>query len=256
MGARRLPKHLFSLLAALTPAFAQVAPELVSIPGGKCPIGATVSHEEIHKETVAGFKIAKYLVTNEEYKRFVDETNHPPPGSNSLNSKYRLWEGRGFPETITRQPVVNVTWEDATAYCQWLSRKTGGKFRLPTEEEWEIAARGGLEKKPYPWGDGIDRTSAWYGHKWNGVKTMQPVDYGKPNAYGLYSMSGNVWQWTADWFVPTFNGRPVQEELQLYRVIRGGSWANEAEFLTVNYRNFHPPRLCDLFLGFRVAADE
>ena len=151
--------------------------------------------------------------------------------------------------------MVNVSWTDAKAYCEWLSKREGKTYRLPSEEEWEIAARGGLSKKPYPWGDGIDAERAWYGQKWHGPKTMQNVDYGKANSYGLYGMAGNVWEWVEDWYVPVFDDRPVQEELHLYRVIRGGSWADEADFLKVDYRNFHPPEFRDLFLGFRVAAN-
>jgi sulfatase modifying factor 1 len=230
-------------------------PELVKVPGADCPIGASVSHESLHKAKVGDFQIAKYCVTNQDYKAFLDATSHPAPDDNSFASKYHLWTGRAFPPEIARQPVVNVTWNNAVAYCEWLSKSSGKTYRLPTEEEWEIAARGGLKKKTYPWGDQIDKTMAWYGQKWAGAKTLQDVDYGKPNDYGLYGMAGNVWQWTADWYVPTFNGRPVQEELKLYRVLRGGAWANEQDFLAVNYRNFHPPDFRDFFVGFRVAAD-
>jgi len=226
---------------------------MIPIPAAKCPIGGSVSHEEVHKPDVAPFLIAKIPVTNAEYKRFVYETNYPSPEYNSVGNKQRLWNGRAFPPEIADHPVVNVSWRDAAGYCEWLAKKTGKPYRLPSEEEWEIAARGGLQGKPYPWGDGIDKTSAWYGAKWNGAATLKPASYGKPNSYGLLGMAGNVWQWTEDWYVPVFNGRPVQEELKLFKVIRGGSWSNDEGFLTVNYRNFHPPDFKDFFLGFRVA---
>jgi formylglycine-generating enzyme required for sulfatase activity len=226
---------------------------MTQVPAADCPIGSTTSHEEVHKPRIDAFWIGKYAVSNAEYKTFIDETGHRAPEHNSLNSKHTLWQGKAFPPEIARQPVVNVSWTDAEAYCHWLSKKTGKTYRLPTEEEWEIAARGGLEKKPYPTGEAIDQSVAWYGQKWNGTKTIQSVDYGRPNGYGLYGMAGNVWQWVADWYVPVFNDRPVQEELHLYRVIRGGSWVNDPDFLKVNYRNFHPPEFRDLFVGFRVA---
>jgi formylglycine-generating enzyme required for sulfatase activity len=192
-------------------------------------------------------------VTNAEYMEFVKETGHPAPERNSVGSSFQIWKNGAFPEEIANHPVVNVSWQDATAYAQWLAKKTGKPYRLPAEEEWELAARGGLKGKPYPWGDGIDAAKAWYGQKWNGALTTKPAGFGAANPYGLYGMSGNVWQWTSDWYVPVFNGRPVQEELHLYRVIRGGSWANEESFLTVNYRNFHPPDFKDFFVGFRLA---
>lgn len=226
---------------------------MVRIPAGDCPIGGSLSHQDVHKPKVAAFAIGKYAVTNAEYLRFVEETGHRSPERNSFDSKHRLWEGKTFPPEIARQPVVNVSWSDASAYCAWLSKKTGRKFRLPTEEEWELAARGGLAGKAYPAGDSIDEQSAWFGHKWQGLKTLKDVDYGKPNGYGLYGMAGNVWQWVEDWYVPIYDMRPVTEELKLHRVIRGGSWANEADFLKVNYRSFHPPEFRDLFIGFRLA---
>ncbi|HYM13136.1 MAG TPA: SUMF1/EgtB/PvdO family nonheme iron enzyme [Bryobacterales bacterium] len=229
-------------------------PEMVKVPGGDCPIGVTVSHEDAHKPKIAEFQIARYVVTNQEYKVFLDATGHAPPDANILHSKYRLWNGRDFPAQIARQPVVNVSWHDAVAYCEWLAKSAGKRYRLPTEEEWELAARGGLKGKKYPWGDQLDPSMAWYGRKWNGAKTLQNADYGKPNAYGLYGMAGNVWQWTSDWYVPVFNDRPVQEELHFYRVLRGGSWANDEGFLTVDYRSFYSPDFRDFFAGFRVAA--
>jgi formylglycine-generating enzyme required for sulfatase activity len=225
---------------------------MVLVSPSKCPIGASVSHEEVHKEDVAAFYIAVTPVTNAGYQQFVEETGYPPPGRNSVGNKEQIWSGNGFPEDVADHPVVNVSWKDATEYCKWLAKKTGKPYRLPAEEEWEVAARGGA-KGPYPWGEGIDKAMAWHGAKWLGPQTLMPADYGRANAYGLYGMAGNVWQWVEDWFVPTFNGRPVEEELKLFKVIRGGSWANSEGFLTVNYRNHHPPDFKDFFIGFRVA---
>ena len=162
--------------------------EMIRIPGGDCPIGDSVSHESVHRPKVEPFWISKTPVTNEQYGRFRPVTGQP------------------------RQPVVNVSWQDATEYCKWLSTEGGKDYRLPTEEEWELAARGGLKGKKYPWGDAIDKTSAWYGQKWSGAETLRPADFGKPNGYGVYGMAGNVWQWIADWFVPVFKrkARPMK----------------------------------------------
>src|SRR3989442_374172 len=110
-------------------------PQMVNIPGGECPIGPTLSHEGAHKAKIDEFRIAKYTVTNREYKQFIDATGHVAPETNIIGSKYRLWIGRTFPLEIARQPVVNVSWLDSVAYCQWLSKATGKKYRLPTEEE-------------------------------------------------------------------------------------------------------------------------
>ncbi len=229
---------------------------MAPVPEQKCTIGGSESHEDFHKDTVPAFQISKAPITNAAYKLFIDETGHAPPEHNSVGNKERFWTGRTFPPEIAAHPVVNVSWKDAVAYSGWLAKKSGKPYRLPTEEEWELAARGGLKGKPYPWGDGIDKKKAWYGAKWNGPATLQPAAYGQPNGYGLVGMAGNVWQWVEDWYVPMFNGRPVQEELTMFRVIRGGSWSNDESFLTVNYRNFHPPDFKDFFIGFRVALSQ
>lgn len=247
-----MPRLLLSVLLPAVWAAAQ-EPEMAPIPGGECPIGAGVSHEGAHKPKIDAFRIATFPVTNAEYQRFVEAAGHPAPKTSSFDSRHRLWDQLAG---IQRQPVVNVSWHDAVAYCAWLAKSSGKPYRLPSEEEWELAARGGLKGKKYPWGDSIDKSMAWYGQKWKGPLTLREAGYGKPNDYGLYGMAGNVWQWTADWFVPEFNGRPVEEESRLYRVLRGGSWSNDENFLTVNYRNFNPPDTRDVFTGFRVALTE
>jgi sulfatase modifying factor 1 len=261
MGAEPLRRPFRRLLPqAFLPVLILAAepPEMVKIPGGDCPIGPTISHvgpeEGDHHDKIPEFLISKYPITNQQYKDFVDASGHAPPDA-SFGTKQRLWNGATFPPEIARQPVVNVSWQDVVDYCAWLSKREGKPYRLPTEEEWELAARGGLKGKPYPWGDKIDKESAWYGQKWKGPATLRDVDYGKPNAYGLYGMAGNVWQWTATWYAPEYNGRVVQEELHLYRIIRGGSWANEETFAAVNYRNFNPPDVREVYIGFRVAAN-
>lgn len=210
-------------------------PEMVEVPGAKV-------------------WIARTPVTNAQYRVFIEETGQAPPERNSVGGSYQLWKNGSFPAAIANQPVVNVSWKDAAAYAGWLSKKTGKVFRLPADDEWTAAAQGGVTGKPYPWGsEAIDKAKAWYGAKWAGLDTLKPADFGAPNPIGLYGMAGNVWQWTADWYVPMFNGRPVQEELEMFKIIRGGSWANEPDFLKVGYRSFHPPDFKDFFVGFRVA---
>lgn len=243
-----------SLLILTISVTAADLPKMVRIEAADCPMGATRSHEGVHNPKVAAFLIAESPVTNAQYKDFVDATHHRPPDRNSLNSKYRLWSGSEFAAEIANQPVVNISWTDAVAYCKWLSKSAGQTYRLPTEEEWEIAARGGDNGKPYPSADTVDLQAAWFGQKWNGLATLKDARYGRPNKFGLYGMAGNTWQWVEDWYVPVFDDRPVTEELHLYRVLRGGSWANEADFLKVNYRGFHPPEFRDLFTGFRIAS--
>lgn len=200
--------------------------------------------------------VARTPVTNAQYLEFVRETGHPAPARNSVGGSFQLWSNASFPDEIAHHPVVNVSWKDAVAYAAWLSKKTGKLYRLPTDEEWTRAAEGSAPGKPYPFGDAIDKTKAWYGARWDGLRTLKPADFGAPNSIGLYGMAGNVWQWTADWYVPMFNGRPVQEELEMFKIIRGGSWANEPDFLKTAYRSFHPPDFKDFFVGFRLVLSE
>src|SRR5260370_4831508 len=129
-------------------------PVMALVPAGDFRMGSENGGEDekpIHRVYVSEFYISKYVVTNAEYKRFVDATGHRPPASREKGMP--LWNGRDFPEKIARQPVVKVSWDDAMAYCRWLSQATRKQYQLPTEAEWEKAARGGLDHKRYCRGD-------------------------------------------------------------------------------------------------------
>ena len=148
-----------------------------------------------------------------QWQEFMDESGYPPGRSQAEGATY---------------PVVSITWEDAQAYCEWFSEKYGVVMRLPTEAEWEYAARGGLEGKEYPNGDTISTEDANYASE-----GAHPVAQYSPNGYGLYDMAGNVPEWVADWYdqnyyqvSPRSNPLgPAAKEGELQRrADRGGGW--------------------------------
>src|SRR5262245_52083073 len=167
-----------------------IEPEMIVIPSGEflmgCNSGAA-NERPVHQVFVDEFAIGRFAITNREYREFVADTAYPqPPGWNDSNFNH--------PE----QPVASVSWFDAMAYCAWLSGKTGKLLGLPTECEWERAARGGIEGKLYTWGDELPQLQPQYGELW--LNGPEPVGRRPPNGFGLHDISENVHEWCSDWY--------------------------------------------------------
>jgi formylglycine-generating enzyme required for sulfatase activity len=214
-------------------------------------------------------------VTNAEYAQFVREIGHPSPAvrtlplmvSGPLEADFRslaaayFWNNGTPPAGREDHPVTLVKFEDANAYCGWLASKTGRAVRLPTEAEWERAARGGVDGRQYPWGDTLDESHAHYlphasdKHE----RGTAPVGSYPPNAFNLYDMAGNVWEWVADWYSPDYYARPQYlnpegPDSGLMRVVRGGAWVNaDPRYLRCAYRHKVPPDSYAYSIGFRIA---
>ena len=222
------------------------------VPGGFFQMGADSGSEDerpAHKVYVSPFFIERHEVTNSQYRRFVLDTGHTPPKNEA--DRYTLWGGYFKKESyvnaaISNQPVVNVSWHDAVAYCDWRSQKEGlpkGTYRLPTEAEWEKAARG-PDSRIYPWGnDPPTPARARFGMTWNGKRSMISVTAlpeGK-SPYGCCHMAGNAEEWCADWYLGEYylsapDRDPKGPRTGLVRVIRGGGWQSSATQIRTSSR--------------------
>jgi formylglycine-generating enzyme required for sulfatase activity len=256
------------------------------IPGGTFQMGSEEGQPDekpIHEVTVDGFWMDTYELTNEEFEKFIKATGYvtiaerkpkqrdfpdappealvpgsivftPPPGEVPLHNHMAWWRyvpganwrhPEGPESTIKgreKQPVVQVAWFDAMAYAKWAGK------RLPTEAEWEFAARGGKEKLTYTWGNEKTPEGKWLANIWqgsfpngntlqDGFKLQSPVGSFAPNGYGLYDMAGNVWEWTSDWYMPDYYAKSPKQNPQgpqesydpnepgvWKRITRGGSY--------------------------------
>ncbi|MDQ1316996.1 MAG: Formylglycine-rating enzyme family protein [Candidatus Poribacteria bacterium] len=253
--------------------------EMVMIPAGDFQMGSNdgfrrPDEKPVHTVYLNAFYMDKYEVTNAQYRRFVKETGHKEPEGTSLvdgrlHSGFNPWSDERFNKD--NQPVVCVSWDDAKAYAEWAGK------RLPTEAEWEKAARGGLADKKYVWGNEstppkgagnlVDKSTRkvfpnlefFVGYD-DGYTYTAPVGKFKPNGYDLYDMAGNVFEWCADWFDPDYYSKspkqnPKGPESGEARVLRGGSWIAIPDYLRVAFRWSSMPENFDDSYGFRCVSD-
>ena len=203
----------------------------------------------VHRVWVDDFLLGVYPVRNRDYRQFLEATGQPQPP---------FWNHAEF--SHPEQPVAAVSWFEAVGYCEWLSGASGKRYRLPTEAEWERAARAGRDGVLYTWGDEPPHAHAPYLDRWGGdVKGPLPVG-GAPNEWGFYELGENVHEWCADWFQkdyyagsPEKNPRgPATGER---RASRGGSWRHHIKVSRCAARSSIPPHFQYADYGFRVACD-
>lgn len=208
-------------------------PEMIAVKGGTFTMGDDAGDKDekpARSVTVSDFNIAKTETTIAQWRNFCLSTGTSMP------------EASWFQQD-EQHPVVNVSWDHAIAYCKWLSQLTGKNYRLPTEAEWEFAARGGTKTKGFPYSGGKNADSvAWLAHKTEGT---MPVAQKAPNELGLYDMTGNVWEWCSDWY----------DTSKRFYTTRGGAWDIGLRNNRIAYRNPLAPTSRNHNKGFRVACD-
>jgi formylglycine-generating enzyme required for sulfatase activity len=216
------------------------------IPGGRFQMGSETGQDDerpVHEVEVDGFEMSVFPVTRAEYAAFVDATGRDAP---------RDWDEPLFAGADL--PVVGVSWHDAVAYCAWRTRD-GSPERLPTEAEWERAARGGVDGAAYPWGDGIP---SWIPDGGRGpLPAPWPVTLGDPNPYGLFGIAANVHEWCADWhdrgyYAVSPRVNPRGPESGVRRASRGGSWRHMVTISRCAARSKIDPGFRYTDYGFRT----
>jgi len=251
-----------SLQAVIAPPKGKDRAPMVEIPSGSFPMGVPPGDRDggrdeypRHEVLLDTFWIDQFEVTNGRYIEFVKSAGHRVP-QNPTNPTRNLWQGDSITESLAERPVINVDWFDADAYCKWAGK------RLPTEAEWEKAAKGTSDRR-FPWGN-VEPTAKHlnYNQRWIGEKTLMPVgsyEAGK-SPYGVYDVVGNVWEWVNDWYdaryyekSPSKNPTGPQEGTK--KVIRGAGWQNETPTVRIFTRVDSDPTMRNESTGFRCAAD-
>jgi formylglycine-generating enzyme len=225
-----------------------VAPAMARIPEGWYRMGCDAGRDDekpAHRVWVDAFELAVCQTTNRDYAVFLGSTGRRPPPT---------WNDPAFNDPD--QPVVSVSWHDAAAYCAWLAELTGRRCRLPTEAEWERAARGGIEGREYPWGDDPPETLPDYARRW--LTGPEPVGRSAPNPYGLCDAGTNVHEWCSDWYDARYYAssperNPPGPASGTRRASRGGAWRHQIKAARCAARSSIPPGLAYADYGFRIA---
>ncbi len=243
------------------------------------------NEKPVHTVRVKSFYISAHEVTNEEYLAFVEATQGNLPEWRDSTSKYYYLEGAdSFYKKLgpalydPKHPVIGVSWTDAMKYCAWLSRRGPWRYRLPTEAEWELAARSGNSRNKFSWGEGAPQrehggnvadealkqvmpnlSMIWRAYNDTYIYTAPVAQFGA-NAFGLYDMTGNVWEWCLDWYAAEAYQKRESVNPQgpangVEKAIRGGSWSDTPDKLRVTYRRGVPLTFRSNNLGFRVVAE-
>lgn len=219
---------------------------LVSVPAGRFDMGVakagSVDTRPVRKVSIGAFSVSKYPITNMTMRQYASLTGKLPASRFANN----------------QLPATNLNWNEVSAFVVWLSNQSSQSYRLPTEAEWEYLAKGN-KRTTYYWGNGVGRNNAncaKCGSKWDG-SSASPVGQFKANAFGVFDMSGNVWEWTQDCYVGNYRGAPTNGSARVIadckrRVLRGGAWNSGPKEITPTYRSAAVPEHKSSTIGFRI----
>ena len=224
-----------------------------------------IYEQPVHEVCVSDFYLGKYEVTNRQYRQFSLETGSHLPEWDENESSSSVYTGgdehyafMGDALTAGNHPVVGISWHDAVAFTKWLSNKTGRTFRLPTEAQWEFAARSGGKNEQWAGTSDLSTLSkyAWFGY--NAEEKTRAVGQKLPNDLGFHDMSGNVWEWCHDWYDDHYYSSSPRHDPQgpavgTTRVLRGGSWISIPATARAANRDWSYPSSKTSIYGFRVA---
>lgn len=250
----------------------EAAEDMVFIKGGCFEMGdisgdGASDEKPAHEVCVDDFHMGEHEVTVGEFNKFVNDTDYRTEAEKGMGCQH--WTGNGWKKEIKswrnpgfsqndRQPAVCISWNDAVAFTEWLSGRTGKNYRLPTEAEWEYAARSGGKQEKWA---GVNSESmldqyAWYNR--NSERESHPVKQKMPNGLGLYDMTGNVWEWCGDWYDKNYykkspRDNPEGPDKGIMRVLRGGSWEHGPWAVRISNRVWNAPFYQHDIYGFRLS---
>jgi formylglycine-generating enzyme required for sulfatase activity len=253
----RLITYFLLLSIGTSSVFSQILPKLVFVKGGAFQMGnnqGSADERPVHTVILSDFYIGKYEVTVQEYQTYCKATGKKMPSmpkdewyEEHPDAKKWAWK--------SKYPILHVSWNDANNYCKWLSKKTGEKYTLPTEAQWEYAARGGQKSRNYKYsGSNNINKVAWYDET-TYEKGPRPVGTLKANELGIYDMSGNAWEWCWDRYAryrASNSKNPKGPDRGIFRVIRGGSWYYVDDMARITSRDGPYPHYTNYNYGFRI----